>query len=233
MIFAAPLGQNQKKTERKFFEIEIDKILKIMKGYMLLKNTVNLIYVTADRFFRPLKNGTSSHKCQPGLNFAEKKLANNGRIAQSFRALYLDMFSFTIKRLFLLILLVTTASSSAASGPEILRFRAFAEAEIATKEQSESVLFSAYMMGCAISFEIQNQLPDSMIVGIIIRVSYKDPDSGKQQTLDVYADCQNTLPFSYYQGSVAFFHSTEIGKLNPSLSLKEIRIEKILPFSGK
>lgn len=122
------------------------------------------------------------------------------------------------------------AEARAVSSQEV-RYQDFLASPKATQEQLAEILFKASFPANYSSprlvYEFQNTLRDSVLLGAILEVTYLDPESKKERTIDVYADLGDVMPLSQTDGSVAVFQAAEIQKLDPKISLKEIRLRKI------
>lgn len=116
---------------------------------------------------------------------------------------------------------------------EEVRYREFLASPQATAEELTKILFKAAFpknyVPPRLLYEMQNTLKDSVLLGAIMTVTYADPETKKEQTIEVYVDLGDTMPLSATTGSVAVFQATEISKLSPKISLKEIRLRKITP----
>lgn len=114
-----------------------------------------------------------------------------------------------------------------------VRYREFLASPRAIEEELAKILFKASFQenhsGPYFRYELQNTLADSVLIGAILTVSYVDPDSKKEQTIEVYTDLWGTMPLSLKTGQVEVFRGAEIRKLSPKISLKEIRLRKITP----
>lgn len=113
------------------------------------------------------------------------------------------------------------------------RYREFLASPRATEEQLARILFRASFpenyAAPRLRYEMQNTLKDSVLLGAIMSVTYLDPESKKERTIEVYVDLGDTMPLSATDGSVSVFQAAEIVKLNPKISLEEIRLRKIAP----
>ncbi len=126
---------------------------------------------------------------------------------------------------------VSSAFAEVIVNPAEQRYKEFMAATPAAKEDGDKILFSAEipsnMRPYGVSYEIQNGLSDSVIVGLVIAVTYKEEGSDKEHTIELYADCEDTLPLTSREGHVPFFQAERISKLSPKISVKEIRIRKV------
>lgn len=77
-----------------------------------------------------------------------------------------------------------------------------------------------------IRFEIQNSLADAKVVGFIATVSYKNTDTGKDMSFDVFGGCE-VAPLSPYAGELLLFDSEKTASFNPKVEIKEFRIKKL------
>lgn len=132
----------------------------------------------------------------------------------------------------LLALFVAVIMAGSAWGDEDLqRYKAFQAASIATEEQKKLILCDARIPGSnsppGLYFDMQNGLKDSVIVGAIFSVTFREKGSDKDTTIEVYADCWDVLPLSSREGRVELYRGSEISALSPKIALKEIRIRKI------
>lgn len=130
-----------------------------------------------------------------------------------------------------LALFVAVVLTGSAMGQDLQRYKAFLAASQPTEEQKKLILCDVRIPEnvnpVGLSFDIQNGLKDSLIVGAIFSVTFRDKDSDKDTTIEVYADCWDILPMSSREGRVEVYRGAEIRTLSPKIALKEIRIRKI------
>lgn len=130
-----------------------------------------------------------------------------------------------------LALFVAVILAGSASAQDLQRYKEFQAAVQPTDEQKKLILCEARIREninpASLSFDIQNGLKDSVIVGAIFSVTFRDKGSDKDTTIEVYADCWDVPPLSAREGQVELYRGTEIRSLSPKVVLKEVRIRKI------
>jgi hypothetical protein len=137
------------------------------------------------------------------------------------------------KFLTVLAVCVLTVSSFAEepASPGEQRYKEFLAAIPLTKEEQAKILFAAEIPDnvspAGVSYEILNGLTDSVVVGVVLSLSFKDEPAGKETTIDLYGDCGDILPLTSGREHLVFFQADRIAKLNPKISLKEIRVRKL------
>ena len=132
----------------------------------------------------------------------------------------------------LLALFVAVIMAGSARGDEDLqRYKAFQAASIATDEQKKLILFEARIAESGsppnLFFDVQNGLKDWVIVGAIFSVTFREKDSDKDTTFEVYADCWDIPPLSAKNNDEPIYRGSEIRALSPKIALKEVRVRKI------
>jgi len=131
----------------------------------------------------------------------------------------------------LLALFVAVVLAGSAMGQDLQRYKTFQAASQPTEEQKKLILYEARIPEnvdpASLYFDIQNGLKDSVIVGAIFSVTFRDKGSEKDTTIEVYADCWDILPMSSREGRVEVYRGADIRTLSPKIALKEIRIRKI------
>ncbi len=112
-------------------------------------------------------------------------------------------------------------------------YRKYLAATPATPEQMSQILSKISILTnyspAQLSVEVQNGLADQIIVGAIATVTFTDPATGKEKTIEVFADLPDTLPLTASSSISRLFDGDEIAKLSPTLALKEIRLRKLNP----
>jgi len=128
-------------------------------------------------------------------------------------------------------LFVAVILTSSAIGQDLDRYKNFLSASAPTEEQKKLILCDARILEnvnpASLSFDIQNGLKDSVIVGAIFAVTFREKGSDKDITIEVYADCWDVLPMSAREGSASLYRGSDMRELSPKVALKEIRIRKI------
>lgn len=138
-----------------------------------------------------------------------------------------------LKKVFLPALLALTCLQSPlwANDNEDESYREFLSGTPCTEEQRTQIRFAVDTAGIRdnenslgwsdIRYKIHNGT-DRKITGIVIAVTFKNPDSGKVETLDVFSDF-NLIPTSCGFGNFRFYYPN-LGALEPKFSLKEVRL---------
>ena len=105
----------------------------------------------------------------------------------------------------------------------------FLGAALPTDEQRASILFEGKIQSdCTprrVVYKLHNGTRDSGIVGVILEVSFNDPASGKRQSMDIFSSSW-TSPLSTTLGNELVIYD-DIEKLDPKVSLKEVRLTKL------
>jgi len=111
------------------------------------------------------------------------------------------------------------------------RYKEFLAAIPLTKDEQAKILFAAEIPDnttpVGVRYELLNGLTDSVVVGLVLSLSFTDEPSGKETTIDLYGDCGDILPLTSGGEHLVFFQAERIAKLNPKISLKEIRVRKL------
>lgn len=140
---------------------------------------------------------------------------------------------FAAQKSFLPTLLAITCLQSPlwANKDEDGSYREFLSGSPCTEEQRAKIRFAVesgdirentLRMGSSqIHYKIHNGT-DRKIAGIVIAVTFKNPDSGKVETLDVFSDF-TLIPASCGFGNVRFYYPN-LAALEPKFSLKEVRL---------
>jgi len=133
----------------------------------------------------------------------------------------------------LAIIAIALAHLSAPLRADEAEYRAYLAATPATPEQMSQILSKISILTnyspTLLSTEIQNGLADQIIVGALVSVTFTDPATGKEKTLEVFAELPEILPKTASSGSARLFDGQEIAKLSPTLTLKEVRLRKLSP----
>ncbi|GAT32138.1 hypothetical protein TSACC_2535 [Terrimicrobium sacchariphilum] len=110
-------------------------------------------------------------------------------------------------------------------------YRRYLAATPATPEQMSKILSRMNILTnyfpVLLQTEVQNGLTDQIVVGAIVAVTYTDPATGKEKTLDVFAALPEILPLTASSCTSRLFDGEEIAKLSPTLTLKEVRLRKM------
>jgi hypothetical protein len=77
-----------------------------------------------------------------------------------------------------------------------------------------------------IGYEIQNGLADFTIVGFIVTVSYKNTETGKDMSFEIFAGCE-AAPLSSYGGQLELFDANKTASFHPKFEIKDFRIKKL------
>jgi len=114
-------------------------------------------------------------------------------------------------------------------------YRRYLAATPATPEQMSQILskisVATNISPVQLQTEIQNGLTDQIVVGAIVAVTFTDPATGKEKTLEVFAELPEILPLTSSIGTARLFDGQEMAKLSPTLTLKEVRLRKLNPAS--
>lgn len=135
----------------------------------------------------------------------------------------------------LAILALSLVALSAPLRADEAEYRKYLAATPATPEQMSKILSKVSILTnyspMQLQTEVQNGLADQIIVGAIVAVTYADPATGKEKTIEVFANLAETLPLTASSCTSRLFDGKEIVKLSPTLTLKEVRLRKINPAS--
>lgn len=133
----------------------------------------------------------------------------------------------------LAIIAIALAHLSAPLRADEAEYRKYLAATPATPEQMSQILskisISTNSSPVFLYTEIQNGLADQIVIGAVVSVTFTDPATGKEKTLEVFADIPEILPLASSIGSARLFDGEEIAKLSPTLTLKEVRLRKMTP----
>lgn len=135
----------------------------------------------------------------------------------------------------LAILALSLVALSAPLRADEAEYRKYLAGTPATPEQMSKILSKVSILTnyspMQLQTEVQNGLADQIIVGAIVAVTYADPATGKEKTIEVFADFPEILPLTASSCTSRLFDGEEIVKLSPTLTLKEVRLRKINPAS--
>jgi hypothetical protein len=138
------------------------------------------------------------------------------------------MISSSLKTVFLATLLAVGCLPTLRANQDEA-YRQFLSGTPCTAEQQAKIRFAAEPLGKSLGstafsnfhYKIHNGT-DRKIAGILIAVTFKNPDSGEVETLDVFSDF-TLIPASCGFGDVRFYYP-HLATLEPKIALKEVRL---------
>ena len=111
-----------------------------------------------------------------------------------------------------------------------VRYQRFLSSGVLPKEEFTKLQIAGtfrYSNSSVLTVEVQNGLRNSVIVGIIVAISYKDEITQKEKETNYFIDCGDALPLTARAIDISPFQGDELQKLKPSFLLKEVRVRKL------
>jgi len=137
----------------------------------------------------------------------------------------------TLHSILAVITLTATISTAQAEDSPEARYQRFLSGSAIPKEDFSRLLFAAHIQENAspqlLSFALQNPYKNSVIIGIVVTLSYTEAQSQKEKVIDLFYDCGDLLPLSCHNGRLNLFESDEIAMLKPTISIKEVHVRKL------
>jgi hypothetical protein len=120
--------------------------------------------------------------------------------------------------------------AQAAPAAEESPYSIYQHAQVPTEAQQAKILsvitLDTSYSAPKINYEIQNGLADFTVVGFIVTVSYKNTDTGKDMSFEIFANC-SAAPLSSYGGQLELFDASKTASFHPKLEIKDFRIKKL------
>lgn len=126
---------------------------------------------------------------------------------------------------------VSTPWLAAASSDEESYYIEFLKAPKATPEQMAKITSKIGFLesqSWSLGVKLHNGMPDMVILGAVVVVTYKLPGEVEETKLETYVNFSNLLPLTGRGVAVNIHRGYEIGPTNPKVELKEIRVRPLV-----